>query len=540
MNDMLDRVFDRKYRVTRLLGEGGMGTVYEAEHEVIHRKVAVKVMHAEYSKVPEITTRFIREAQAASAIGHPNIVEIHDVGREDDDTVFIVMELLEGRSLKDVIEEDGRLESDFAVFVALQVLSALVVAHDLDIIHRDMKPDNIFVTTNAEGQQEIKLLDFGIAKIQGDMEGDQGLTKTGTVLGTPSYMSPEQARGKDIDHRIDIWAVGVILYEMLSGYLPYSGNSYNEIIGEILMETAIPLKQIEPDLPRGLLVAVDKAMSKNRDHRFENAADMIRSLMPFAGSAEDEMTEKAATALKNSIAPPPITAGGDTSRIDAGTMRGDDKSTERPQTIMRQGKASRMSISKPAWFLLVVFLSISGYAGFIAFTEGFDSLKRKSGSIYGEAIGICEAAVSFVWEQVSPMAIPDETTIFDRKPRTRPTASKNDSPPVSKKAGSPTDAGAPPDAGLLADASPEGGVPVQVTIEFKGLPRKAWILLNEERVKPPVILPKSDEKVVFTITAKKYIPFDKAIVPNSDQTIEVDLVKKPRFRRRSRRNRRRR
>ncbi|MCP4677039.1 MAG: serine/threonine protein kinase [Deltaproteobacteria bacterium] len=530
MNDMLDRVFDRKYRITHLLGEGGMGTVYEAEHEVIHRKVAVKVMHAEYSKIPEVTTRFIREAQAASAIGHPNIVEIHDVGREEDGTVFIVMELLDGRSLKDIILEDGKLEPSFAVFVALQVLSALVAAHDLKIIHRDMKPDNIFITKDNQGRQEIKLLDFGIAKIQGDLEGDQGLTKTGTVLGTPSYMSPEQARGKDIDARIDIWAVGVILYEMLSGHLPYSGNSYNEIIGEILLETATPLKELEPNLPSGLLATVDKAMSKNRDHRFADATEMIRALMPFAGSFEDEMTDTSAAALKSSIAPPPYAEEKSTSKTLATKTRRTQKSAELPQTIMKEGKVSRTS--RLAWFLLVIFLSALGYAGFIAYTEGTGSLEKKSTSLYEDTISNVETIFSFVKEQATPMAIPDETTLAKRPPGTQPTAAIKDASPVSN------DAGLLADAGSSADASSQEAAPVDVTITFKGLPRKAWILLNEERVKPPVTLPRSDNKVVFTITAKRYIPLDKTIVPNADQTVEIDMVKKPRYRRRSRRKRR--
>lgn len=303
MTDRIGSIFDRKYRLTRLIGEGGMGAVYEAEHTLIERKVAVKVMHAEFSSSEEVVNRFFREAQASSAIGHPNIVEIFDVGQEEDGTAFIVMELLRGRTLSSKLKKDGAMEPRRATAVILQVLSALAASHEKGIIHRDLKPDNVFLAVDNRGRHEVKLLDFGIAKIQFETDGDPGLTKTGTVLGTPNYMSPEAARGKEIDGRIDIWAAGVMLYEMLSGRLPFKGSSYNEVLSEILLEIPEPVAEAAPNLPPELVKVIEKAMQKDRDVRYLTVPDMIRDLAPFV--EDSAMSDSAALALKNSIAPPP-------------------------------------------------------------------------------------------------------------------------------------------------------------------------------------------------------------------------------------------
>ena len=303
MADFLGRIFDRKYRLVRLIGEGGMGEVYEAEHTLIDRRVAVKVMHSEFTSSEEVVNRFFREAQAAGSIGHPNIIEIFDVGQEEDGTAFIVMELLKGHSLSSELKQGGAVAPARAVSIILQVLSALAASHEKGIIHRDLKPDNVFLAIDNRGRPEVKLLDFGIAKMQSEAEGDTGLTKTGTVLGTPNYMSPEAARGKGIDGRIDIWAAGVMLYEMLSGRLPFRGSSYNAVLSDILLETPPSVAKLAPHLSPALVQVVEKAMEKDRDQRYLTVAAMIADLMPFI--EDTSLSDTAALALKNSLTPPP-------------------------------------------------------------------------------------------------------------------------------------------------------------------------------------------------------------------------------------------
>jgi hypothetical protein len=250
--------------------------------------------------------RFLREAESASAIGHPNIIEIYDVGMEQDGTAFIVMELLDGVSLDVILKEKGALPPSRAVAVVLQILSALHAAHRKGIIHRDLKPENVFMAVDSRNREEVKLLDFGVAKVQEATEDSLRLTKTGTVLGTPSYLSPEQARGrKDIDERIDIWAAGVMLYQMLAGELPFKGESYNEVLANVLIEDPMPLGQLAPGAPDGLVAVVNRAMTKDRDERFKRVSDMIESLLPFCERAEYEMTPQAFEMLRKSVPPPP-------------------------------------------------------------------------------------------------------------------------------------------------------------------------------------------------------------------------------------------
>jgi len=288
MKDLIGKVLDRKYRIVRVIGIGGMGTVYEAEHIVISRRVALKILSPEFVSRPETVERFFREAKAASAIGHPNIIDIFDVGREDDDTVFIVMELLKGMNLADCIDCEKRLGPTAAAAIAAQVLSALRAAHEKGIVHRDLKADNVFLAVDSRDRQEVKLLDFGIAKVGQTGAHGLGLTRDGDVVGTPYYLSPEQARGtRDVDARIDIWGVGVILYEMLTGQLPYTGENYNEVLGKILLDEPKPLLDLVPDLPLELVAIVNKAMQKDRGNRYPSAAAMLDELAPFIENASD-------------------------------------------------------------------------------------------------------------------------------------------------------------------------------------------------------------------------------------------------------------
>ena len=213
-----------KYRIVRQIGSGGMGRVFEAIHEQTERTVAVKVLSAEAAQQPDTLVRFDREARAAGRIGHDNICEVVDVGFAEGNVPFLVMPLLRGQSLATVIRQAGQLPLKRCVDITAQILSALAAAHAAGVVHRDLKPDNVFLVLMGDRDDFVKVLDFGISKMIGEHRPDATLTQTGTILGTPFYMSPEQARGfKNLDVRVDVYAMGAILYQMFTGKPPFEG-----------------------------------------------------------------------------------------------------------------------------------------------------------------------------------------------------------------------------------------------------------------------------------------------------------------------------
>ncbi len=283
MADLCGTILDGKYELSRLLGEGGMGTVYEATHKLIGRQLAVKFLHPQYITSEEVVTRFQREARATSAIGHENIIEVTDMGIGPDDAPYIVMEYLDGADVKQVLANDGRFDPERAAHIMIQALSALQAAHDAHIIHRDLKPENIYLVDKAERPDYVKLLDFGISKFKAlEDEGAKSLTQTGTVLGTPYYMSPEQARGdQDLTARSDVYAMGVILYQMLTGELPFDGPNYNALLIKILTDDPIPPEQLRPDLPVELVETIKIAMSREAADRFADCLEFRQRLIPY-------------------------------------------------------------------------------------------------------------------------------------------------------------------------------------------------------------------------------------------------------------------
>jgi serine/threonine protein kinase len=259
-----------RYLIKRLCGEGGMGRVYEAEHVEIGRRVAVKVLHPVYSKTPEVVERFRREARAASRVGHPNIVDVTDSGTTDDGSFFFVMEFIEGAELGLVIFKEGPLQFPRTMHVAAQMCDALQAAHDAGIIHRDLKPENVLLISR-EGQPDfVKVLDFGIAKsaeMEETAKNGRRLTRPGVAMGTPEYMAPEQAAGKPADPRSDIYAVGSIMYEMLTGNPPYDGENVMEVLHKKANSAPPSLRKERPDLPEGVIELVERAMARSPSAR---------------------------------------------------------------------------------------------------------------------------------------------------------------------------------------------------------------------------------------------------------------------------------
>jgi eukaryotic-like serine/threonine-protein kinase len=289
-------VLDGKYRIEKQVGAGGMGAVYMATHIAIGRRVAIKTLHVEFSGDAQVVARFHREAQLAGSIGHDNICEVTDIGRLESGAPYLVMPLLQGRPLADILEGSEALSLDRVADIGCQTLSALEAAHAAGIVHRDLKPDNIFVTKMGDRQDFVKLLDFGISKV---LEQDEvtALTMTGTVLGTPFYMAPEQAKGaKNLDHRVDIYAMGVILYEALTGRRPFEGDTYNEIMFKIIAEPFAAPTALNPSVPLPVEQVIFKAMSREAADRFATAAEMRRALEAAALGLEVDFSARISAA----------------------------------------------------------------------------------------------------------------------------------------------------------------------------------------------------------------------------------------------------
>jgi serine/threonine protein kinase len=275
------------YRAISLLGEGGMGAVYLAEHPAIGRRVAVKVLHRTYVRDENLLGRFLNEARAANAIRHPNIIEILDSGTTGDGTPFLVMELLEGESLGSRLRRVGALSVPQAVEFAYQTASALGAAHKKGIVHRDLKPDNLYIVPDPHEpeRERIKVLDFGIAKLQQGSTGDSVKTRTGTLMGTPLYMSPEQCRGtRTVDHRSDIYALGVILFEMLTGQPPFVSEGFGELVNMHLNATPPAPSSRNPAVPPALDAIVLKMLEKTPERRFADMGELQVALKASGGT----------------------------------------------------------------------------------------------------------------------------------------------------------------------------------------------------------------------------------------------------------------
>jgi serine/threonine-protein kinase len=271
-----------RWRVVRLIGRGGMGAVYEAQNTAIGKRAALKFIDAEFAGQPEIASRFQREAEAASLVESAHIVHVFDSGTSDEGLPFIVMELLRGEDLRTRLRRFGKLPPAEAVHIVAQTLRGLHRAHEAGIMHRDLKPDNIFLVDRDDDPLFAKIVDFGISKITRRSAADISkgtLTRQGVVLGTPFYMSPEQAQAlPDLDERTDLWALGAILFECLVGRPPFTGDAYEQIIVAICTADAPDLLSIDPSLPPALAAVVRRALSRDPSKRFQTAKEMLDAL----------------------------------------------------------------------------------------------------------------------------------------------------------------------------------------------------------------------------------------------------------------------
>ncbi|RLB53338.1 MAG: hypothetical protein DRJ42_12255 [Deltaproteobacteria bacterium] len=329
LGDLEGQVLGDRYRLGNKIGQGGMGAVYSATQTSLGRRVAIKVLLPMLSSDPSLVARFRAEAERSGHLNHPHIVQVLDFGKEESGSVWIAMELLEGEPLTDRIARGPLSEAD-AVRFAREVLAGLEAAHAARLVHRDLKPDNIFITKAAGVGEQVKLLDFGIAKL---LDGDSAakLTATGLVIGTPLYMSSEQARGDDLDERSDIYSLGAVMYECLTGEPPFTGRNYNALLVAVLTQTARPITELRPDLSPELAAVVMRALEKDKNDRFASAGEMSAALDAFtpktatpAPNAEMGMAATMATPGAGVALPPPRASAATQSTAESTTRASED------------------------------------------------------------------------------------------------------------------------------------------------------------------------------------------------------------------------
>src|SRR5881628_1623007 len=283
-HDLVGQVLADRYHIMKKLGEGGMGQVYLAEHVKMGRRSAIKVMNPSLVHDPDAVARFNREAANASRITHPNVCAIYDFGETPDGTIYLAMEFIEGEPLTDVLAREGALPAHRAGHIFLQVADALQAAHDLGIVHRDLKPDNIMISRGRDGSDVVKVVDFGIAKAVGG-DDSQKVTKTGLVVGTPEFMSPEKLSGDKLDGRSDLYSLALVLFKTLTGKLPFEATTVQETMIKRLTDEPVKLAAARPDLqfPTGLQETLDAALARSPVDRYQSAAKFAADAGAFLG-----------------------------------------------------------------------------------------------------------------------------------------------------------------------------------------------------------------------------------------------------------------
>ncbi|MCP4448868.1 MAG: protein kinase [Myxococcales bacterium] len=368
------------YKITEKLGEGGMGAVYLAEHTLMGMQVAIKVLLPQYSSVSRVIDRFFNEAKSASLVRHPGIVEIYDFGKQEDGSAFIVMELLQGEELAELLRREPRLHSQRVALLGQQVATALAAAHALGIVHRDLKPDNIFLEPDsaAVGGVRAKILDFGLAKLADDISGAAARTQAGAVLGTPSYMAPEQCLGQqNLDHRADIYSLGCILYQLVCGRPPFVGTNLGELLAAHVNTAPQALALMEPSVAPNLEAIIMSTLAKAPEERPQSMTALATSLGTLMG-------DQAAIPARADL---PI----------AKTMLADEVAPSAPAPAKAFALATTASPRRSSWPALLAGLVLAGAAGaVIALQLGgatdkvalFVDSSPQGASVYNMATGV--------------------------------------------------------------------------------------------------------------------------------------------------------
>jgi serine/threonine protein kinase len=437
---MIGRVLDGRWRIEEKLGEGGMGSIYLASQQSVGRQVAIKTLRTALSDSEEFVDRFMQEARVTTTISHPHCVTILDFGKTDNGLLYLAMELLEGEPLSERLSR-GRLPLEQSLQIGIQVASALAAAHDHNIIHRDLKPENIFVLDITDDSTFIKVLDFGISK---DLDDDQGMTKTGQLFGTPQYMSPEQCRGEDLDGRSDIYSLGCILYELISGRPPFQSDKSMNILVAHVQEEIPPLDEVtDRPLPEGVVRAVMAMLSKEPSER-PATAKAVRTRLKTLLSRFDTSSSPAPTDSSGVGTAQTLAAPEDTSPVEAGMQPQGAEASKAPDEEFG-GSGSKMMVI--VGILGVFFLFGVGVLG-----AGYWWYSGQQGLSLASIFGDDETEVA----EVGLGAGPDgETASADASAVGTGTADA-DEPPIRKNEGSERRAKASAGAGAAADNDSRG------------------------------------------------------------------------------------
>jgi len=374
-DSLIDTLFDGRYRIQRKLGAGGMADVYLAEDQELGRRVAIKILNGRHANDDQFIERFRREAKNAAALNHPNIVSIYDRG-EAEDTYYIAMEYLDGRTLKELIVGRGAAPINVAIEYARQILSALRFAHRHGIVHRDIKPHNVLV----DGEGRVKVTDFGIARA-----GTSQMTETGSIVGTAQYLSPEQAKGGEVDPRSDLYSLGIVLYELLTGKTPFDGETPVEIAMKHLSTTPKPPSKLRPDIPRELDMVVLRALAKNPDERYQSADEMEADLERVArGANVAAATVDTATQVLRRPSPTPAAESATAATMIAPPATAGTRVMPQPEVTEEEEYEERGGPERPLWPWLVAvgFVIAAVIAGFFVWQELSGSAKQVPVGLY--------------------------------------------------------------------------------------------------------------------------------------------------------------
>jgi serine/threonine protein kinase len=400
--DIGDVVAD-KYRVDRVLGQGGMGIVVSAVHEQLDQRVALKFLLPAVVTNKDIVQRFLREARAAVKIHSEHVARVFDVGTYGV-LPYMVMEYLEGSDVAEVIVARGPLPVRDAVGYVLEACDAVAEAHSLGIVHRDLKPANLYLANRPSGKPTIKVLDFGISKAP-VTEKDRAITNDTAIMGSPSYMSPEQlVASASVDVRSDIWSLGVVLYEMLTGRLPFNAASMPELVGVILQGNFAAVSTLRTEIPIGLQAVIARCLQKERDQRFQNVGEFARALLPFASSRQEALVERIESVL--GLGPPPSSA----SRAPPGTTSAlaIESRTLSPTTTGFSRK------KQPLWILAPIGLAVAGIAAFLVVTKMHKEPQKPeptTGNVVVNATVSAPAVASIAPDPVATTAAPVDTVV---------------------------------------------------------------------------------------------------------------------------------
>jgi serine/threonine protein kinase len=361
-----------KYRLERVVGEGGMGTVFAAHHEVLDQTVAVKILAPELAQSREIAERFLQEARAAAKLQSEHVARVMDAGISETGLTFIVMECLDGYDLGELMKIGGPpLPTEEVVDYALEALEGLAHAHRAGIIHRDIKPGNLFLATRTGGPSVIKLLDFGISKATTGRVGKEFRTLTGghQIIGSPGYMSPEQVRDPStVDGRSDLWSLGIVMYELLTGKPAFSGQGPMKIFSSILENALAPLRSVREDVPEGLESVIARCTQRDRGKRYRDVAELARALAPYGSARSAPLVERIETLMQGIAKPKVDTLAPASSREEqlAATLfvpsKGEPSGEAKAAGVPR--------LSGAALFGIVVVLALVGAGLYVAATSG--------------------------------------------------------------------------------------------------------------------------------------------------------------------------